>query len=195
MAVITFSGMSGAALAQDDGAGMNMDSLTALMMELAQPGPEHDILQSMVGTWEETITMWPQPGADSIVTTATSTTESILGGRFLLTRSTGSLFGQPLERYVMMGYDRRHDVVTLVAADNSGTYWVTASGPLIKETRTMDLYGEDVDPIFGFTQKYDMNITLRNDNEIHTEIIFKNPEMTGGAPEFKMIDVVSKRAD
>lgn len=178
-----------------DQAEMNIDSLTQVMMALAQPGPEHELLHKMIGTWEERMTVWPQPGADSLVSSATTTIESILGGRFILTHSTGTMFGQPVERYAIIGFDRRHGEYTLVALDNGGTYWITASGPLDEQTKTMKMSGEDDDPIFGFTQTYDMNMRLVNDDEIHSEVIFTNPEMTGGAPEFKMIDVVSKRTN
>ncbi len=178
-----------------DQPGMNVDSLTQVMQELAHPGPEHERLHKMVGHWEETMTVWPQPGADSVVSTATTTIESILGGRFILTHSTGTMFGQPVERYAIIGFDRRHGEYTLVALDNGGTYWITASGPLDEETQTIQMSGEDDDPIFGFTQTYTMHMRLVDDDEIHSEVIFTNPEMTGGAPEFKMIDVISKRKD
>jgi hypothetical protein len=34
------------------------------MMELAKPGPEHKMLEKMVGSWEQTVKLWMTPGAE-----------------------------------------------------------------------------------------------------------------------------------
>lgn len=172
----------------------SLQKLMATYMELAQPGPEHQLLNDMAGKWNMELTMWPQPGGEPMKSNLTGESSLILGGRFLQSNSKGKIFGMDSETMQILGFDRRSKKYTLVAFDTQGTYSVSAAGTLDPKTSTMTLYGEDVDPVMNMVQKYDFVIKVIDKDTHSWSIIFKNPEMTGGAAEFKMIEILCKRA-
>lgn len=184
---------SGTTLGQEMTDTLNQQDMMALYMELAKPGEEHKLLGKMAGTWEVEISYWTEPGANPMVTTATSVNEMILGGRFLKMHSEGEVMGLKSEGLNIMGFDRRHEVYTIVGYDTWGTYYITAEGTYDDDSGTISMYGEDDDPVMGFTQKYDMNIKFVSDDEIITEIIFKDKINAKGQDEFKMLETVSRR--
>jgi hypothetical protein len=173
------------------------DSIKTRMMAeyqmLAQPGPEHERLAAMEGTWTNQITMWLEPGAEPMTSTSKSTNEMVLGGRFLMTRGTGEMMGTTMERLSLMGFDRREGTYNHISLDNFGTYWVLASGKYDEDNKAIRMYSEYFDPVMKCTQKCDMIVTFESDDVHHWEVIYRNPEMTGGADEFKMVDVISTR--
>lgn len=67
--------------------------LQAKAMELAQPGPEHQLLQALVGKWVTEVKVWMEAGADAMNFTGTSENEMILGGRFLQINSISGVGG------------------------------------------------------------------------------------------------------
>lgn len=172
----------------------SLQKLMATYMELAQPGPEHQLLNDMAGKWNMELTMWPQPGGEPMKSNLTGEFNLILGGRFLQSNSKGKIFGMDSETMQILGFDRRSKKYTLVAFDTQGTYSVSAAGTMDPKTSTMTLYGEDVDPVMNMVQKYDFVIKVIDKDTHSWSIIFKNPEMTGGAAEFKMIEILCKRA-
>ena len=95
--------------------------MMANMAAYAATGPEHDHLKRRLGQWEHTATMWPHPGAEPVVTHGQTVTELIMGGRFLLDRSTGEFFGQQFEGMGITGYDRIKKKYTGIWIDNMGT--------------------------------------------------------------------------
>lgn len=172
----------------------SLQKLMATYMELAQPGPEHQLLNDMAGKWNMELTMWPQPGGEPMKSNLTGEFNLILGGRFLQSTSKGKIFGMDSETMQILGFDRRSKKYTLVAFDTQGTYSVSAAGTMDPKTSTMTLYGEDVDPVMNMVQKYDFVIKVIDKDTHSWSIIFKNPEMTGGAAEFKMIEILCKRS-
>jgi hypothetical protein len=48
------------------------------MMALAKPGPEHKMLEKLVGTWEQTIKFWMKPGSEPSVMHGKSVNTMIL---------------------------------------------------------------------------------------------------------------------
>ncbi len=162
-------------------------------MQAAQPGPEHKILEKMAGTWDTETKMWMQPGMDPMVTNGISDSKMVLGGRFLMSHDKSGEGIHMFENITMMGYDRRYEHFTVVGFDNMGTYYVTAEGTYDDESQTISLYGENKDPIANFVQKYDIVVTFIDDDKFVSELVFKNPEMTFGQDEFKMVEVTFTR--
>lgn len=171
----------------------SLAKLMALYQELALPGPEHDLLKNISGRWIMETTMWPEPGSPPITSTLKGESSMILGGRFLQLNARGVIFGIDSESMSILGFDRRHKKFTLLSFDTQGTYYIAAAGTYDEKTSTLTLTGEDVDPIFKMVQKYDTVIKFTDKDTFTWSIVFKNPEMTRGADEFKMLEIVSKR--
>jgi hypothetical protein len=145
------------------------EQLEAQMIEMARPGPEHQILQQMAGSWDLDVTfsMGPEP----VTMTGAMESSLALGGRFLVQKVHGT-GDAPMESLTILGFDRRHGVFTMYGCDTAGTYCVSARGPWNASTRTIEMYGEDVDPIAEMTQRYDVRVTVEADR-VTTKVVFK----------------------
>lgn len=172
------------------------DEEIARMMEeharAAGPGPEHERLAAMAGTWDMEVTMWPEPGAEPMtMPPVVLESEMILGGRFLRQSSvSGGDF--PMEMLSFLGFDRRNGLYNLMAMDTSGTYWVTASGQADEEG-TLVLSGTDWDGVAGAEQQYDFVMRWEDDDTLVTEIVFKDEMHTRGGPPHKMVETRAVR--
>jgi len=160
--------------------------------KLAQPSEEHKKLAQLAGTWKAETKFYPAPGAKPIVFNGSAQNTMILGGRFL--KSESRFAGpMPVETFSLMGFDRRYGKYTYAGYDTTGTFGITAVGGFDVATSTIAMSGEETDPTLGLTSKYDVNIRLAGPDQYIVEVAFKNPEMTGGAKEFKAVEVTYTR--
>lgn len=160
------------------------------MMQLAQPGPEHEEL--LAGGEKETtlaLKLWMMPGMDPMQMASEGSRRPVLGGRFLELRTSGEFMGMPMESISYLGYDRRNEEYTIVGLDTMGTYWVTARGNKNPETGVLELHGTDESP-WGI-ERYRFDITLGEDGATKTEIFFYEQGGKVYDPPFKMAEMVS----
>ncbi len=169
---------------------LTMQEQQAKAAAMAAPGPQHKILEKLAGTWNVSMSYWMAPGQPATTFDYQQTSKMIIGGRFLQSNTDAEFMGQPMSTISIMGFDRRHNVFTTYGCDSWGTYCVAASGP--KEGNVITMYGEDEDPILGHTQKYNMVCTLIDRDTYKWEIYFI--DMVPGVKEFKMVEMVAKRA-
>jgi len=193
-ALVLFAWSVGAS-AESEMTQQQKDSVVAMMMQLAQPGPEHELLQSLTGKWHQEVKLWMAPGSDPMVFTGMSVNESLLGGRFLQMTSNSGEGMFATESLNIIGFDRRNNKFTTVGFDTWGTYFVTASGDYDDESRKITMYGEDFDPIAGFTQKFDIVVELIDETKFMWSVVFKDEFHTGGGPDFKMVEVTYTKTE
>ncbi len=117
----------------------------------------------------------------------------ILGGRFLLSEAKDSEGPMAFESLIIHGFDRRNKKYTTVNFDSMGTYYVTAAGPYDDSKKAIVMYGEDIDPALGHTQKYDIVTRVISPTKYVTEVIFKDPEHTQGRAEFRIVEITHTR--
>jgi len=160
---------------------------------LAAPRAEHQKLAMLEGNWGQEVRLWPAPGAEPLIARGTSRNTMILGGRFLKSESISGEGEMYTESLTIYGFDNRHGVYTLVGYDTWGTYYVTASGPVSADSNVIIMTGSEADPIMGFDQEYKMVMRFEGQDRYITQLIFTNPEMTGGAAEFKMVEIINVR--
>ena len=118
------------------------------LLAMTQPGPEHETLMQLVGTWD--VEVRTPPGQPKLRQAGTATAETILGGRFLVIDSKveGMPGGPATTEYRhTLGFDRRHGVYTVIAMDDSGTYAVAGQGS--RDGGRIKMYGEDDDPVMA----------------------------------------------
>jgi hypothetical protein len=153
----------GTGLAAEEGKRPSPEEVTRIVSEAGTPGPEHEKLAQLAGSWTYTCKMWMDPSQPAIETKGTVERKSILGGRFLEETYTGTgLDGKPgFEGRNLLGYDNAQKKYTstficsmgtgvctgLGAADGSGTltYQTQAYCP-IKQGM---MHGKDVVRISG----------------------------------------------
>ena len=118
------------------------------MMKAAMPGPAHKALDSMVGTWNTKITMWPMPGADPMTTEGVSEMKWVMGGRYVEQRFTGSFMGAPFEGLGYTGYDNIKKRYFSTWMDNMSTSMMMSTGNAGADG-TMTMTGTMTDPMTG----------------------------------------------
>lgn len=138
----------------------------ARMMELAQPGPEHERLASLAGDWEATFRM------SGMSLTATAENRMIMGGRFLASTVTGSAGGMPFEGLTILGFDRGPGVYTAVGFDTFGTFYVTGAGPWDDAEDRAVLAGSYDDPVTGHAHEYEFVWTVTSSDHYRWDVVF-----------------------
>lgn len=180
-------GSDPATWAPDDPQGQT--KLEADMVSLGQPGPEHERLAAMAGTWDLEQRMF-MPGSDTPqVVRGEVVSEMVLGGRFLRIHTEVAGFSESIG---FLGFDRRHGEFTTVGFDTLGTYWVTGAGPYDPERDALVLYGEDEDPIAGLTQRYEFVISQPSADELIVAVVFL-PGSFGITEPWKAVELFHTR--
>lgn len=186
---------TGLALAQSkegDGGAPQMDEQTRAMMEemakFAAPGPEHAPLGTFVGKWTTSSKSWMGPG-DPLVSDGTAEGELILGGRYLILKSQGTMMGQPMEGMEIVGYDRMAGEYVAYWMDNMGTkIYPMHSGKYDAATKTITLQAEW--PMPGEKKPIPYRLTTQvvdDDTHVFTMISLKDKK------EMKEMEITYKR--
>src|SRR5208283_3335396 len=76
---------------EDKPAGGADPQMMAAMMEMAKPGENHKVLQDTVGTWTYKVRWWMSPEAPPMESTGTTSTKSVMDGRYFISEHTGKM--------------------------------------------------------------------------------------------------------
>jgi hypothetical protein len=146
---------------------------------LGQPGPEHERLKALVGTWEITSTGVGQESKGSAVY------KSILGGRFVTEEVKVPFGGQTMEWLGIYGYDQQKKKFTAVWVDNLDTTTETAEGVAEASGRVFNFKGEHVDPRSGKMSAYTWRVSLNGVDSL--EIVMLEDDGAGTQKELVRI--------
>ena len=119
--------------------------------------PAHELLGSLAGGWDVYLD-------DTAVGEATARLR--LGGRFLEIEIASSM-GPVRQAIYTFGFDDRHGHYTVIAMDQTGTYWVSAQG--VAEGGSIPMYGRDDDPVMksmGLEKEFVIHLTIISANQI-----------------------------
>jgi len=114
-----------------------------------QPGEVHKMIAQSDGEWNEEITMWMDSAQPPMKTTAVAKNEMIMGGRYQISKTTGSMMGMPFEGMSLMGYDNAKKIFTSTWVDNFGTGTITSEGTWDEQAKTINLKGKAMEPMSG----------------------------------------------
>jgi hypothetical protein len=151
------------------------------------PGPEHEAMARLAGTWTVTGKMWMKPDLPPTESTGTSTFRSAMGGRYLIEEFSGS---SPMGKFNGMG---------ILAYDNTSASWQhvwfddMSTALMVSEGKTRDgvttLQGEFACPIKEGMVKMRMVMKPVSDNERIFEMWATNP----GEKEYQSMVLTYKR--
>jgi len=152
------------------------------------PGEEHQKMAQGAGEWNHELTFWIQPGAEPVEATATSTMESVIGGRYVVEKMTGTMMGMPFEGRGTYGYDNAKEQYHMSWIDNMGTGvmagWGTPEGNKVTYTGTF------VDPATGDDKPFRTVVTEVDPDHMIMEMYVPEPD---GSGEFKNMEIHSYR--
>lgn len=127
------------------------------------PGPEHELIASLVGEWDFLV------GNETV---GKANAHLRLGDRFL--EIEFRLDWNPVQHGIyIFGFDRRHSEYTVIAFDNTGTYWVSAKGK--EEDGRIKMYGSDNDPVMtamGFEKEFVIVLDVPSENRVSIETYY-----------------------
>jgi len=154
-----------------------------MYMKLMAPNENHAFLKSFVGEWNVTTTAWMQPGAPPSTSSSTSKAELVLGGRYLMMKYGGLMFGQPFEGIEIIGYDNLQKKFTSFWIDNTSTSFYLTTGTRDTTANTIDDTGLWPDPMGGSSKVHAVT-RLVSPDEFTYELYMVGPDGT----EFKSLE-------
>jgi hypothetical protein len=146
-----------------------MEAQMAEMMKYANPGPQHEKLKAMVGTWDATVKSWmgtPEP----TVSKGVMKNEMTLGGRLLESSYKGEWAGAPFDGFGLTGYDLKENKLKSLWTDTMSTAWMVMDGSISADgkelTSTGSIDGMDGKPMAVRT------VTKIESNDKHVYTMF-----------------------
>lgn len=157
--------------------------------KVAAPGPQHEALKAMAGTFNTDVTT-AMPGAPEQKSTGKSVNEIVLGGRYLQQKYEGTMDGEPFTGMGYTGYDNGKKKFV-------GTWMDTMSTSILQMEGTADAGGKVItmtaiydDPMTGKPTSM-RTITTIVSNDKHTfDMYMPGPD----GKEFKGMTIVYTRA-
>ncbi|MBK8609648.1 MAG: DUF1579 domain-containing protein [Chitinophagaceae bacterium] len=167
----------------------DMEAITKAWTEFMTPGPMHKWMQKTNGTWEAEINQWMDPSAPPTKSKATIAQSSILGGRFVESKFSGSSMGQAMNGISTMGYDNAKKLFVATWIDNMSTGIAYMTGTYDSTTRTLNLKGLQTDPVTGKDSNIREEMTII-DSDSYSMVLFGDG-MDG--KEMKMMEGIYRR--
>jgi len=155
----------------------------------AQPGPEHKLLDYMVGAWDVNGKFWMSPEDEPTPISGTSDAKWILGGRFVHYVFKGDDPEHAFEGSGCTGYDNIQKKYISIWMDTEMTGWVTDVGTYDAAAKTFTYTGEFRTPM-GQTVKSRSTIKLVSNDEHVLTMYHTKP----GQKENRVMELVYKRA-
>jgi uncharacterized protein DUF1579 len=113
----------------------------------ATPGEGHKALAGMVGTWDAEVTSWMEPGQPPTKSKGTSANRMVLGGRWVESKFTSEMMGQPFEGLGYTGYDNYKKKYIGTWQDNMSTAVMVSEGTFDAAGKVMTSMSTMDDPI------------------------------------------------
>ena len=162
----------------------------AKMMALGSPGPDHKVLNDVVGKWNAHVKFWMDPSAPAGESEGTSECEWILGDRFIRESHKGTMMGMPFEGTGLQGYDNMKKKYVGTWADSMGTSIMVTEGTWDAAKKTLTSVGECPDPTMTKYVKCRM-VTTITDKDSHKFEMFM-PDEAG--KESRCLEITYTRA-
>ncbi|MEX2218282.1 MAG: DUF1579 domain-containing protein [Phycisphaerales bacterium] len=123
----------------------SMDAEMQAWMEAGAVGPNHKLLEGMVGEWTTAGKFWMGPG-EPMTTAGTSVNTPVLGGRYIQQKFKGDFMGQPFEGIGYTGYDNIKQKFVGTWMDSMSTSVMNSEGTWDAATKSFTFTSEFQDP-------------------------------------------------
>ena len=158
-------------------------------MKIMAPNENHAYFNDLVGKWDVKTTAWMAPGQEPVVSQSSCEASVILGGRFLMMKFAGTMFGQPFEGLEIVGYDNLKKKYVTFWVDNQSTGFYLTEGTRDTLTRVETETGNWPDPMTGKSIKVRSITKFVSKDEYIYELYMTPP----GAKESKSLENRSTR--
>jgi hypothetical protein len=171
--------------------------MMATMMALAKPGENHKVLAETTGSWNYKVKWWMSPDAPPVEATGTTTTKSVMDGRYFISEHSGKMSMPGPDGKIMEsafqgmateGYDNAKKKYVASWIDNMGTGIMLMEGTYDPATKTLTYIGEE-EPMPGMKFNVRQSVTY-TDKDHHKMEFF---EVHGGK-EAKTMEIEYERS-
>lgn len=138
--------------------------MTQKWMDYATPGPMHKWMEKTNGTWEGDVSSWMSADAPPSTSKATNVQSSVLGGRYVSGKFSGTMMGGPFNGMSLMGYDNARKVFVSTWVDDMGTGIVHMEGTYNEASKTLSLKGRQTDFMTGKESDIREEMVMIDDN-------------------------------
>lgn len=159
-------------------------------MEYMQPGEFHTLLATTEGNWTTETKFWMYPGSEAQTSEGSASSEMILGGRYLMTKHTGTSFGMPFEGIGIEAYDNSKEMFQSVWIDNMGSGITFGEGSYDEKEKTITYSLKMMNPETKQMETYEQVTKLVDDNNRLMEMYAGE-----GDNRFKMMEIKLVRAE
>ena len=170
----------------------DMEAMQSKWTAYATPGPAHDVLKTKAGNWNFTMKWWMTPGSTPEESMGTSENTWILGDRYLMDETQGTVMGESFTGHGTTGYDNLKKKYVSSWIDNMSTGIMTMEGTYDAATKTFTWKGEGPDPMAGKYMPMRM-VERMMDADKWTAEMFCTDHATG--KEFKAAEFTYTRAN
>jgi hypothetical protein len=172
------------------GAGDKKPSIEEIMAKLGTPGPNHKLLQPLIGKWECKVKIFMGPGKEPIETVATAQRKWIMGERYIEETYDGTAFGQPFKGLGLIGYDNAKKKFAVAWIDSMSTSITFSTGTYSPESKTFTYLSEGIDPYFGSGKMKLRDVLRIVDADHHILEMYRQPP---DGKEFKAMEISCTR--
>lgn len=190
-AFAVYAAPSGAQEAEAPAGDPAMAAAMEAMARAAEPGPEHERLAEMAGTWKMTVEFWMDPAGEPEVSESTAERTVILGGRVLEERVEGTVMGEAFEGLGFLGYDNVTGEWWSTWTDNLSTSLMVMTGTYDEESGAVVYEGEMTDPLSGGREPVKMVVRNEGPDKEVGEMFEAGP----GGEMVRTMRVVSERQE
>jgi Protein of unknown function (DUF1579) len=145
----------------------------ARAQEPPKPGPEHEVLKKLEGTWDATMKIMGMESKGTMVW------KMDVGGLWLTSNFEGDFGGMKFHGRGFDSYDSMKKKYVAVWVDSMSTSPMTMEGTYDKDTKTLTMAGEGPGPD-GKPMKFKMVSEMKDDDNVHSK-------MTMGAESFEIV--------
>ncbi len=160
------------------------------MMKAGQPGPEHQYLKSMEGTWTAVVKSRMTPDAPWEESKGTMENKMILDGRWLQSNFTGEMGGQKFTGLGFMGYDNMTKKYISTWTDSMSTGMMVSYGTSDAAHKSFTLSGESMCPMSGKMETCKTITTLEGAGKYTMKMVSPAPD---GKGEFECMNITYTR--
>lgn len=155
----------------------------------ATPGAPQKMLLEFVGKWKVESKMWPMPGTEPIVSSATSEVTSWWDGRYVIEKFKGMTISGPMEGFSITGFDNLKRKYFTIWMDNGSTGVMISEGTADAGGKVITFFGEMPDPPSKSFKKARMVLTTVDKKTRHLEMFTPGP----GGKKFKSMEMIYTR--
>lgn len=152
---------------------MTEEEMMAVYAKYTNPGPQHKLLEPMVGSWDCASRMWMNPDSLPIESKAVSEKQWILGGRFVQESVSGEMMGTTFHGLGITGYDLINQEYTHVYLDEMSTSMMISKGQVDSTGKEFTFYSQYKDPLNGMKEKSVRSEVTVVDNDKHIFVMYE----------------------